>query len=98
MVIDTHGGSLLRVRVIPRAGRSIVVGSRSGALLVRLAAAPVDGAANEELVAIVARTLHIPRSQLTIHSGLHARDKRLLVEGLPSSELRKRLQELLGRS
>ena len=57
------------VRVIPRAGRSGIAGLRDGALLVRLAAAPVDGAANDELIALIARALHIPKRDITIVSG-----------------------------
>ncbi len=67
------------VRVIPRAGRSEFAGLRDGALLVRLAAAPVDGAANDELIALVARALHIPKRDITIVSGERSRSKRIRV-------------------
>ena len=45
-------GVTLAVRVIPRAGRTAIAGVRGGALTVRLAAAPVDGAANDALIAV----------------------------------------------
>ena len=70
------------VRVIPRAGRSEFAGLRDGALLVRLAAAPVDGAANDELIALVARGLHIPRRNITIVSGERSRSKRIRVANI----------------
>jgi uncharacterized protein (TIGR00251 family) len=72
----------LDIRVIPRAGRSGFAGLREGALLVRLAAAPVDGAANDELIALLAKALKIPRRDITIVSGERSRSKRVRVEGV----------------
>ena len=54
------------MRVVPRAGRSGFAGLRDGAILVRLTAAPVDGAANEELIALIARTLRVPKRDVII--------------------------------
>ena len=55
---------------------------RDGALLVRLAAAPVDGAANAELIAMIARALHLPKRDITIISGERSRSKRLRVANI----------------
>jgi len=68
--------------VIPRAGRSGFAGLRDGALLVRLAAAPVDGAANAELIALIAKTLRIPKRNVTIVSGERSRSKRVRIAGV----------------
>ena len=72
----------LEIKVIPRAGRSGFAGLRDGALLVKLAAAPVDGAANDELIALIAKTLHIPKRDITIVAGERSRSKRVRVAGL----------------
>ena len=72
----------LEIRVIPRAGRSGFAGLRDGALLVRLAAAPVDGAANDELIALLAKTLRIPKRDITIVSGERSRSKRIRIAGI----------------
>jgi len=72
----------LDVRVIPRAGRSGFAGLRDGALLVRLAAAPVDGAANDELIGLLAKTLRIPKRDITIVSGERSRSKRIRIAGI----------------
>ena len=72
----------LDVRVMPRAGRSGFGGLRDGALLVRLAAAPVDGAANDELITLLAKTLRIPRRAITIVSGERSRSKRIRIAGI----------------
>jgi len=68
--------------VIPRAGRSGFAGLRDGALLVKLAAAPVDGAANDELIALLAKTLRIPKRDITIVSGERSRTKRIRIAGI----------------
>lgn len=70
------------MRVVPRAGRSGVAGLRDGALLVRLAAAPVDGAANAELIAVLADALHLPKRSIQIVSGDRSRAKRVSVAGM----------------
>jgi uncharacterized protein (TIGR00251 family) len=72
----------LEVRVIPRAGRSGVAGLRDGAVVVRLAAAPVDGAANAELIAVLAGALHLPKRSIQIVSGERSRSKRVRIDGM----------------
>jgi uncharacterized protein (TIGR00251 family) len=76
----------LDIRVIPRAGRSGFAGLRDGALLVKLAAAPVDGAANDELIALFAKALKIPKRDVTIVSGERSRSKRIRIAGLSREE------------
>lgn len=60
---------------------------RDGAVLVRLSAAPVDGAANAELVAAIAGALGLPRRAVTIVSGDRARRKRVRVEGMTLNQV-----------
>jgi hypothetical protein len=86
------GGSELLVRVVPRAGRSGLAGERDGALLVRLAAAPVEGAANTAMVRLLADALRVPRTSITIASGARSRDKRLAIAGVAADELARRLK------
>lgn len=88
-------GVILNVRVIPRSGRSGIDGTRAGALLVRIAAAPVDGSANAELIEFLARALKLPRRDLSILSGERSRNKRVLVTGVPASTLHQRLSDIL---
>ena len=92
MIRPVAGGILLDVRVIPRAGRSGVAGTRDEALLVRLAAPPVEGAANAELIEVVAKALGVPRRAVTIVSGERSRQKRLLVEGVALEAARAKLE------
>lgn len=83
--------STLRVRVIPRAKRTMVDGERGGAVVVRLAAPPVDGAANAALIAFLAGVLGLPRRQIVIAAGGKSRDKRVEVSGLDEPSIRARL-------
>ena len=78
-------GVLLRIRVIPRASKSAIAGTRGGALLVRLAAPPVDGAANEALLELLAATLRVTRRRISLVSGARGRDKRVKIAGLDAA-------------
>jgi uncharacterized protein (TIGR00251 family) len=83
---------VIAVRVIPRAGRSGVAGARGDALLVRLNAAPVDGAANAELVDLLAGTLGVSKRAIEIVSGARSRQKKVRVTGLTLEEAESRLR------
>ena len=72
------------VRLTPRADRDAVAGvDAAGVLLVRVTAPPVDGAANEALVRLVAKELAASRTSVVIESGATARVKRLRVAATP---------------
>lgn len=77
----------LVVHVQPRARRSEVAGRHGDAVKIRLAAPPVDGAANEELVRFLAEQLGVPRSAVRIAHGLTGRRKTVVVEGLTADAL-----------
>ena len=72
----------LIVQVQPRAKRSEVAGRYGDAVKIRLAAPPVDGAANEELVRFIAELLKVPRSSVRISAGLTARRKTVEIDGV----------------
>jgi hypothetical protein len=81
----------LAVRVIPRARRTEIAGRRGEAVLVRLAAPPVDGAANEALLAFLADRLGVPRRRLALLRGAASRDKVVEVDGMAAPEVLRRL-------
>jgi uncharacterized protein (TIGR00251 family) len=91
VIRDAPDGALIDVKVIPRAGRSTIAGTRDNALLIRLAAAPVEGAANAELIELLARALAVPKRAITVVSGEKSRSKRLKVVGLSADAVRARL-------
>lgn len=75
----------LSVRLTPRASREGIEGVRDGVLQVRVSAPPVDGAANEALLRLLAKRLGVPRSALTIVLGDTARTKVVEVDGIDES-------------
>ena len=79
------------VRVIPRAGKSGIAGMRGGALLVRLNAAPVDGAANAELIKVLSDAFDVPKHAVSIVSGERNRQKRVRIEGLTDQVVASKL-------
>jgi uncharacterized protein len=85
----TVSGVTFPVRVQPRASRSGVAGEVDGALRIRLAAPPVDGEANEELVNLLAKLLDIPRRQVEIISGLKSKNKVVRVSGISAETCKK---------
>ena len=91
MIEGTASGVVIAVRVIPRAGRSGIAGVRDNAILVRLAAPPVDGAANEELIEVIAGALEVPKRAVTIVAGDRSRRKRVRVDGISEADAASRL-------
>jgi uncharacterized protein (TIGR00251 family) len=86
-VIPPVAATDLDIRVIPRAGRSGFAGLRDGALLVKLAAAPVDGAANAALIDLLAASLRIPKRDIVIVSGERSRTKRIRIAGFDREQV-----------
>ncbi len=92
MITPTPDGVVIEVRATPRASRSGLAGVRDGALLLRLHAPPVEGAANEELVDLLATLLGVPRRAITIVTGGRNRLKRVRVEGVSVKFVNARLK------
>ena len=90
---ETAQGITFTVRVVPRASRSEIVGEFDGALRVRLAAPPVDGAANRELIGFLAKALKVRQNAIDIVAGATSRSKTVRVYNV-SDDTRARLQSL----
>ncbi len=91
MLTSTPTGVILDVRVIPRAKKTQVGGVRDDALVVRLAAPPVEGAANAALVEFLADTLRLPRHAIQILSGERGRRKRVAIAGVTAAAVQAAL-------
>ena len=74
----------LDVRVIRK---TECAGFRDDVLIVRVAAPPVEGAANGALIEFVAVTLHVPRRAVRILSGARGRQKRVAIEGVTRQDI-----------
>jgi uncharacterized protein (TIGR00251 family) len=77
----------LTIRVQPRASRTELAGLHGDAIRIRLQAPPVDGAANEALVAFLAEHLGVPRRQVRLVSGHASRTKVVEIEGADPAAL-----------
>ena len=80
--IEKDGGLIFNVRVVPRASKSEIVGEHNGALKIRLASPPVNGAANAELIKILAKKLDVPKSAVEIISGQTSKQKQVRINKL----------------
>ena len=77
------------LRVTPRASANAVAGERDGVLLVRVTAPPVEGKANDAVVALLARTLGTPRGAIQVVQGASSRTKRVSVPRDAEAALRR---------
>jgi uncharacterized protein (TIGR00251 family) len=93
---EVDRGVLVRVRVQPRSSRPGVAGRHGQALKVRVSAPPVEGAANDELIEILAEWLCVPRRSIAIAQGRAGRDKVLKVTVGSPATFGARLDGLLG--
>ena len=76
----------IEVRVVPRASRSEIVGVHDGALKVRIASPPVDGAANAELIKLFSKKFGVSKSDIIIVGGETSKSKRIKITNLSQSE------------
>jgi len=94
------GGLRLRLRVTPKARRAGIEGVVSDAdgrplLVVKVTAPPADGAANAAVIALLAKSLGVPKSSVTVEAGASSRLKTLGLAGTPD-DLGARLEALLA--
>ena len=87
----TTNGILLRLRIVPRASRTEVVGLYGDAIRIRLSAPPVDGAANETLLRFLSDRLSVPRSAVRLIAGDTSRSKVVTVSGIDLQQATLRL-------
>ncbi len=86
-ITETVDGVVIDVRVTPRSSRSEFAGRRDGTLLLRLHAPPVEGAANAEVVKLLATLFGVPRGAVTIATGQRNRLKRVHVHGVSATHI-----------
>jgi uncharacterized protein (TIGR00251 family) len=89
--LPEDNSSYLNLKVTPNAARSLVNGYKGGVLQLRIAAPPVKGKANRELVAVLSRALGVSKSAIKIVKGQTSRHKVVKIEGLSNKEINKRL-------
>ncbi len=78
---------IFTVCVVPRASKSEIDGEIDGALKVRIASPPIDGAANAELVKLLAKTFNVSKSDVEILSGETSKTKRIKITNTAGEKL-----------
>jgi hypothetical protein len=90
-VTAREAGVRFAVHVQPRARKPGIDGTHGDALRVRVQAPPVDGAANDDVIAVIAEALGVPRRAVRIAAGLSGRQKLVDVDGIDASAATARL-------
>ncbi|MBN4059740.1 MAG: hypothetical protein COA71_03365 [SAR86 cluster bacterium] len=85
----------LKLKVVPGASNSSIVGWLGDALKVRVVAAPEKGKANKEVLRLLSKALSVQRGELSLVSGLSAPLKILEVSGLSIDEIKSRLDVIM---
>lgn len=83
---DKDDALIFDVRVVPRASSSEIVGELGGALKVRIASPPVGGAANAELIKVLAKRFDVAKSAIEIIGGHTSKMKQIKISGLKSAD------------
>ena len=91
-ITEKDGGIIFDVRVVPRASKCEIVGEHDGALKVRIASPPVDGAANAELIRFLAKSFRIPRGDVEIVGGESSKNKRVRMSNLTKAAFEKTIK------
>jgi len=85
-ITERDGAATFVVRLVLRASKSEIVGLRDGALKVRITSLPVDGAANAELIRLLAKQFGVSRSDVEIVGGKTSKTKRIKINNLSQSK------------
>lgn len=83
---ESNGSIVFSLRVVPRASKSEIIGEHDGALKVRIASPPVDGAANAELVKFLAKQFGVSKSDVEIVGGQTSRTKLIRITGITPAQ------------
>ena len=93
---EKNNALVFTVKVVPRASKSEIAGIFDGALKIRLASPPVDGAANAELIKLLSKTLGVSKSAIEILSGQTARTKQIKISGVNAKDFLKITNALIS--
>ncbi len=91
-IVEKEGAVVFAVRVVPRASRSRIIGEHQDALKVQLTSPPVDGAANAELIGLLAKQFGVSKSDVEIVAGETSKNKRIKIANLSQSRFEEVIQ------
>jgi uncharacterized protein len=91
---ESKKGITFDIHVIPHASRAEIAGEQDGAFKVKVTAPPVEGAANEACIKLLAGELKLKKSQMEIFSGAKSRKKTVIVTNISRAELEKKIKDI----
>ncbi len=84
---EKDGNLIFTVRVVPRASKSEIVGEYNDALKIRIASPPIEGAANAELIKLLAKAFAVSKSAVEILGGQTSKTKQIKIKNAASERL-----------
>jgi uncharacterized protein len=91
---ETKKGLTFDIQVIPHASRVQLVGVQDGVLKIKVTAPPVEGAANEACIKLLAKELGLKKSQMEITSGAKSRKKTVMIKDIIKAELETKINNI----
>jgi uncharacterized protein (TIGR00251 family) len=95
---ESKKGLTFDIQVIPHASRAEIAGVQEGAFKVKVAAPPVEGAANEACIKLLADKLGLKKSQIKISSGAKSRKKTVMIKDISKEELQIKINNVCKAS
>jgi uncharacterized protein (TIGR00251 family) len=92
---ESKTGLTFEIHVTPRASRVTITGFQEGVLKIKITALPVDGAANEACLKLLAKALKLKKSQMEILAGAKSRKKIVLVKDINKKDLEEKINNIL---
>jgi len=92
---ESKKGLTFDIQVIPHASRTEITGEQDGVVKIKVTAPPVEGAANEACIKLLASELGLKKSQMEIYSGLKSRKKTVMIKNIIKSELALKINNIL---
>jgi uncharacterized protein (TIGR00251 family) len=89
---EDEQGTLVPLRVTPKAGKNAVTGAKSGLLLIAVRAAPADGEANTAVIETLSVALNCAKSKITLVRGHKGREKTALIRGMSAVQVGEKLR------
>jgi uncharacterized protein (TIGR00251 family) len=91
---ESKKGLTFDIQVIPHASRSELMNVQDGVLKIKVTAPPVEGAANEACIKLLAKELGLKKSHLEISSGAKSRKKTVMIKNISKEELQTKINDV----
>jgi len=95
LVKESKKGCTFEIKVTPHASRAHIAGRQDNALKLKVTAMPVEGAANEACIKLLAKELGLKKSQMEIFTGQKSRKKAVMVKDITAAELQTKIDHVL---